>query len=368
MPSPQIKLRDIAEAVRVSRMTVSMALRNDPRVAQATRQRVKDAAGRLGYVPNPQMGKLMAELARSRRQTDRRLGELAFITSFNTEWKWRQSYHENSCFEGARRQAEEMGYRLTPFWSLSQKFAGGRLSELLWSRGIEGLVIAPLGDSIFLSHEASLRFQWERFCSVQIGATLTQPSLHLARHNHFAGMMLCLDSLERLGYRRIGLALSTNGDLRSHHRWTAAYLSWRVLRGRERELPCFIFSGEIGPRELASWIRQHRIEAVVSMDAQPLETLRALKFDVPGDLGFATLDHNNFDNSISGIDQHAEAIGTAAINQLVQSIRTGETGIPERPTQILVDGAWFQGKSTRQVRRAGPGGPPLMEQPLRNLA
>jgi hypothetical protein len=68
--------------------------------------------------------------------------------------------------------------------------------------------------------------------------------------------------------------------------------------------------------------------------------------------------------SICGIDQHAEAIGAAAVDQLVQSIRKGETGIPELPKQVLVGGSWIQGATTRQVREGAPPGPKLMDQPM----
>lgn len=43
---------DVALAAGVSQPTVSRALRGDPSVAEATRQRVLDAAERLGYVPS----------------------------------------------------------------------------------------------------------------------------------------------------------------------------------------------------------------------------------------------------------------------------------------------------------------------------
>lgn len=342
-------------------MTVSMALRSDPRVAAATRERVQKAAKELGFKPNPKLAQLMAEMARSRK-TNSRVGELAFITSFNTEFGWKDSYHLNGCFEGAKQQAEDLGYTLTPFWSLSKKFKGGRLSEILWARGIEGVIVAPLGDRIFVSHETSLKFDWDRFCNVQIGATLTNPTLHLVRHNHFFGMLLCLENLEALGYRNIGLALSKVGDLRSHHLWCSAYMQWRSLRGLTKALPYFVFDKEIDRKEMADWIGKHGIEAVVAMDTVPLETIRDLGIKVPREIGFATLDHNNKDATISGIDQSAEAIGGAAVDNLIQSIRKGATGIPGKPRQILIGGEWIEGKTTRRRRKTIPARPKLLEE------
>jgi len=55
---PQLTLRDVAEAARVSEMTVSRVLRNRGDVSQATRARVTEAARSLGYVPNKIAGAL----------------------------------------------------------------------------------------------------------------------------------------------------------------------------------------------------------------------------------------------------------------------------------------------------------------------
>lgn len=54
----QLTLRDVAEAARVSEMTVSRVLRNRGDVSKTTRQRVIEAARTLGYVPNKIAGAL----------------------------------------------------------------------------------------------------------------------------------------------------------------------------------------------------------------------------------------------------------------------------------------------------------------------
>ncbi|WP_426299648.1 LacI family DNA-binding transcriptional regulator [Arthrobacter sp. R-11] len=61
-PGRPADIRDVAEAAGVSTATVSRALRGVPRVADATRQRVLEAARGLGYVPST----AASELGRSR--------------------------------------------------------------------------------------------------------------------------------------------------------------------------------------------------------------------------------------------------------------------------------------------------------------
>ena len=56
-----LTLRDVSEASGVSEMTVSRVLRNRGDVSDATRERVLEAARRLGYVPNKIAGALASQ-------------------------------------------------------------------------------------------------------------------------------------------------------------------------------------------------------------------------------------------------------------------------------------------------------------------
>ena len=59
MSSRQVTSHDVARAAGVSQPTVSRALRGDPRLSEATRQRVLEAAETLRYVPS-QRGRSLA--------------------------------------------------------------------------------------------------------------------------------------------------------------------------------------------------------------------------------------------------------------------------------------------------------------------
>jgi LacI family gluconate utilization system Gnt-I transcriptional repressor len=56
-----LTLRDVSEASGVSEMTVSRVLRNRGDVSDSTRERVQEAARRLGYVPNKIAGALASQ-------------------------------------------------------------------------------------------------------------------------------------------------------------------------------------------------------------------------------------------------------------------------------------------------------------------
>ncbi len=60
-PRRPLTLRDVSEASGVSEMTVSRVLRNRGDVSDSTRERVLEAAKRLGYVPNKIAGALASQ-------------------------------------------------------------------------------------------------------------------------------------------------------------------------------------------------------------------------------------------------------------------------------------------------------------------
>jgi LacI family transcriptional regulator len=342
----EVHLSDIAKRVGVSKMTVSRVLREDPAVAAATRDKVLAAAKQLGYVPNPKLARLMSEMAHSRSKANA-LGELALITTEDTEFGWKKYYHQLSCFEGAKAEAQAYGYNLLPVWALSRRFSKGRLTEFLWARGVDGLVVMPLGRRMI---GKSLDIDWNRFCSVQIGATLSAPKLNLVRHNHYDGMMQTLLQMEKLGYERIGLCFSSDSDVRSYHRWASAYLYWRTIRGYTKDtLPSFHYvAGEVDHRAFKNWIQQHGITGIIGMDTELLPVCERLGIKIPQDLGFSVLDHPGGDSKLAGIDQIAAQLGRMAIDLLMVAVRKGAKGIPPHPVHSIIEGKWTDGQTLRR--------------------
>lgn len=344
----KVHLSDIAKKVGVSKMTVSRALREDPAVSEASRKKILAAAKELEYVPNPKLARLMSEMAHSRSHANS-LGELAYITTEDSEWGWKQYHHQLSCYEGAKAEAKFYGYNLLPVWALSRRFSRGRLTELLWSRGVDGIIVQPLGRAMI---GRTLDIDWEKFSSVQIGATLSVPKLNLVRHNHYDGMTQTLLAMERLGYERIGLCFSKDSDIRSYHRWAAAYLYWRTIRGfTDRTLPSFHYTaGQVDAKALKTWIRQHKITGIIGMGMELVNTCLKIGLKVPDDIGISVLDRPGGECKVAGIDQRAAQIGSMAVDMLIMAVRKGAKGVPEHPLQTIVEGKWVPGDTLRPLK------------------
>src|SRR5258708_2570768 len=113
MPRPAT-LQDVAIRVGVHRTTVSLALRDHPRIPLKTRQRIQAAAKKLGYRANP----LVAALMRSRRTGKVvKHAVIAYVTSHSTRYGWRPpECEEPNFFPGAAERANDFGYKLEHFW------------------------------------------------------------------------------------------------------------------------------------------------------------------------------------------------------------------------------------------------------------
>src|SRR6202453_1391727 len=113
-PSQQrVSLRDIGRLANLSHSTVSLALRDNPSIALKTRQRVRELAASLGYVPDPML-RALAEYRRD-KSVRRYQGSLAWINN-DANPKGLDKHHEFfRYFNGAEQRAAELGYKLVPF-------------------------------------------------------------------------------------------------------------------------------------------------------------------------------------------------------------------------------------------------------------
>ncbi|MCC5849357.1 MAG: LacI family DNA-binding transcriptional regulator [Verrucomicrobia bacterium] len=153
-------LQTIADEAGVSRTTVSLALRNHPRISVATKTRIRRIAFRQGYRPSPELSRLM-NIVRTQRFTDH-VTVLGFL-------------HDESLdpriLKILSRAGDLRGYRLDPFPLKNTPRAARRLDKILQTRGIEGLVIhTPHAPDI------ALRLNLDRYCACALGDCA--PALH----------------------------------------------------------------------------------------------------------------------------------------------------------------------------------------------
>jgi ribose transport system substrate-binding protein len=339
-PSKPVRMQDIADKAGVSRAAVSMAMHNHPSLPLETRVRIQRLAQELGYRPDPLVSSLMShQRAGESVRSDFRLG---FITDQPTREGWKQSRAHREFYEGAAAGADRHGYRLEEFWLAEPGMSAARLSQVLLTRNIPGLLFPPLAVV-----EGGLEMAWDKFAAVTCGYSMSEPSLHRVSHHQFRSMLLLLTRLRELGYERPGLVLCQSLAERELHPWLTGF-QMESGKGARRRVPPLLLAEERASRQrFGKWLEQHRPDVVIGSHEHVLEWVQETGREVPEEMGFVALDCPTLNGSISGIYQNGPEVGVAAAELLVGMLHWNELGLPAMPRTLLIEGSWVQGTTTR---------------------
>jgi LacI family transcriptional regulator len=336
-------LLDIARACRVSKATVSLALRNDPRIAAPTKARVVAAAEQLGYAQNPMISALMSHL-RNRSPLPDAL-PIAWINAARTKDHWHAEPYNRSFFEGARRRAQQLGYRLEEFWLRSPGMTPARQQQILSARGIRG-VILPSGELF----TAADRRGWDRFAVVALDRPLGPAPFDFVGAHWYYNAGLALEAGVALGYTRIGLALPERLDAITVHAYRARFLIHTACAAPRHRVPPLLYgAGRADEPAILRWFQRHRPDLIICRDRIVRRVLAAAGVDVPSDVGLAHMNLNANVAGWSGIDEGHDQLGARAAESLISALQRNEAGGSSNPRETLVRGNWVAGSTTRPL-------------------
>jgi LacI family transcriptional regulator len=357
----RVTLADIAARAKVHVTTVSLALRNHPRLPEATRQRIQDLAKEMGYTPDPFLRALVAY--RGKMMPRRNPPTLAYVTNWNTRWGWKKVTAHPDFHQGADRKATELGFHLDHFWMREPGLTHSRLNSILCTRGINGIIIASHMREI----DVALHFDWSRFSAVKIDYFPHQPELHNVTNDQCGIIRLAMQRVMAMGYRRIGFAMHRGWDHSVDHLWTAGYLCEQQHLAEEHRLPMFLFpepepvdawfnesKSEVvaPPASFQRWYKKHRPEVIISKASFVLPRLAELGIRVPQEVAFADVFLDKFDGRMAGVRQNHETVGELAVEILAGQLQHNKFGVPDVPTTTFVEGTWFDGATCPPRPRA----------------
>ena len=338
----QPTMQEIADVVGVSRMAVSLALRNSPKISAKTGARIREVADAMGYRPNPMVSALMTQLRHGREVM--RPTTIAYVTAHPTADGWRQPGVFTEFFTGAKKRAADLGYTLEEWWLRRPGLSEQRFSDILVTRHILGVVVAPLPAG-----GGTLGLDWPRFASAAIGYSVTSPIIHRASNDQYSTIRLAIAELTRLGYRRIGMAMTRDGDERVNRHWSAGMLVYQSTIPPEQRVPSLLAEGAFDPA-FTSWFQSHQPDAIVSQEPQCVRVLQHLGARIPRDVGFAHLGLVDGDTEWAGVNQASEVVGAAAVDLVDGQLRRNERGLPARQKTVLVPGHWVPGPTVRKQK------------------
>jgi LacI family transcriptional regulator len=333
-------LRTLALELGVSRTTISEALRGSPRVRPATAERIRAAAAAAGYHHNPLAGAIMSELRRSRGELFR--GVLAIVGVEEPDRPAYAARFYGELIRGATQRAGELGFKVEPFTIDARVLPERRLNHVLQSRGIRGVMLLPTWrDPDFM------KLDWPNYAGVYLDYYIERPALRCISSDHFRSMMMALQRLHALGYRRPGVMLPRHQDERLHHRWEGAYLAFQRNHPSARPVPPLI-ADVIDEPTFAKWFRRHDPDVVLGHFVEAIGWMRACGARVPLTHGFFCLNLVHADEPCAGLDQSPHTIGTRAAEIVIAQLHRNERGVPASYSLTTLPSTWVDGPTLRR--------------------
>lgn len=345
-------LNAVARRAGVSVSTASRCLSGAAKVAKSTEVRILAAASATGYQYNTLVGQVMR--ATRRGEPLNHLGTIAFVTPVADSHEWRATPTLCRNWEAARERAESFGFGITEFTLSSSGMTGRRLGEILTARGISGVLLAAFPTE---PHEISL--PWDDFAFVQVGHRIKTPRLDCVVSDHTEAVTMAARTIASCGRHRIGLAIEKYQDEITDGRWSLGYAALRASVPQLAEIPPLL-PVQMNADGFLSWVDLHNVDCVLTLstfrnEANHMEDWLATRGRfAPHDIGLISLDVTSVHADWSGVEQHSDEIGRAAVDLLFSKLQAGERGIPKLPRTLQVHGHWHDGRTLTRYAKALP--------------
>lgn len=340
MPSGPVKsIRDLARRLRLSPTTVSEALRDKPRVAKSTTERVRAAAEALGYRYNALAGRVMSQVRTA--GVGRFHGALALLDIEEHGRPPESTRFHDGLSAGAAQAALKLGFSLDRFVLGPSGLSPARLNAVLTARGIEGLLVLPAFDECHLE-----AIDWSRLSGIYLDRVIRHPPLHSVSPDHFGAMCDALQRLGGRGYRRPGLVLQQQQDERLQRRWEGAFLAFCHSSSPMQPAP-ILMAGAIEQEMFTAWLRKQQPDVVLGHGTRLLAWMRAAGALVPEAQGYVSLNATFCEEPCAAVDLQPALIGARGAELLIGQLLRGETGSPNVPCHTAVPAQWRDGPTVR---------------------
>lgn len=333
----RITMSELARELGVSKATVCRALKNDLKIASKTRERIQEEAKRRGYRPNP----LLSATAARRWASDSSRAQVPI--AYLSEVRGLDNTTAAGRFiAGAKQRAEECGYAIR-LYHLDEFRSSSQLSRVLYSCGIEGIIVGPIKKP-----NEPLNLDWDRFSAVSCGGDFFPPPLHKIQVNQNQLATLAYRTAIEFGYRRIGIALDFHPSETPDDAERLGAFSYQQRR-YVQHLPEIPILTTRDAAEFEHWFRRHEPDVVIGLTGKTYDRLLAMGLRPPEDVGFMALLATPDRPDIAYIDNLEHEVGSAAFDYLEHLIRSHQVGIPRHRRFIFTEAELHLGNTIRKV-------------------
>ncbi|MEM9161387.1 MAG: hypothetical protein AAGB46_20260, partial [Verrucomicrobiota bacterium] len=246
--------------------------------------------------------------------------------------------------KGAIENATHQGYKIEEFYLDEPGMTPERMLDVLDARGIRGIIFEHMHDS-----KKPVHIDVSKFACVAIQYSITHTKLHQIESDQYSGVLKAIEHALENGYKRIGLIANRKVEHLIKHKRVASMLLAERIHAKEAKFFTLetAFTVDYDPsQDIADWIRENRIETILSMRRHIPDELANVGMEIPRDVGFIHLDMcNDNPNSFSGINANWYQIGQVAANQVIDQLARNEFGAPTQPFVTAVPCSWIEGET-----------------------
>jgi len=329
---PRVTMADVAQRAGCDPSTVSLALRDHPRIPRATVARIRRIAAEIGYQRNAAF-----EMLARQRWGGEPSGNQVVLALLRQSRGPRGG--PRALLQGAlEAAARDKGYQIDEFF-LDDVPDGRVMSRMLHSRGIEGIILAPSA----LTQKVP-KLEWEKFSVVALHSERPVAPFHQVVHDYFDISRLAVRRAREAGSCRIGFVLLTDAFGERDYPRLGGFLAEMHLTAPS-EIPLTLFpSFADAKREIASWFRRWRPEVVIGSSELVADSLNREGIRFPRDCRFISLRETN-DPAVACVTRNVSELGAAAASLIDSELKLNRKGLPAHPLRITVLPGWHSGSS-----------------------
>ena len=331
MKTSRITLKDVAAACGYTVNTVSRAMRDDPHLAAATRERIRETARQMGYIRN--------SLASSLRSGKSHIVAVIVNDVHNLHF-----CNTLSQIDQALRSA---GYNMMIMCMQLNEALGEQLIQAAISHSVDGIIYFPFHDSA--RHVEAMQKNHMPF--VLLDRWIQGVVADNARCDDAQGGMLAGRHLAGLGHRRFLFLSGVNqsssqidrldGFLRAIREFGLSEADVRIVPGKDVEAA--LAQGDIGPL-----LEPLDFTAIVSFRDEisylAMSALDARRVSVPRDVSIVSFDHLRagipYLPRLSSIYAAEGSVATTGVRLLLNRISHPELGpqVEVLPVRLFDEG------------------------------
>ncbi|MDX2111407.1 MAG: LacI family DNA-binding transcriptional regulator [Verrucomicrobiota bacterium] len=336
------RLKDIAAKLNLSTATVSLALRNQGRMAESTRKQILALAEALDYQANP----LVAQMAANRWKPLENHPDtsLAFIRV--DKLRRAKGHPWESMFAGARDEATKRGYKLDAF-NLLDYPSSQALDRVLFNRGIKGLLLGRIYDET-----PRLKFNWDHYSVISCGSSVYKLPHHGVEPNYFTIIEQAWDRLWKLGYRRIGVVLyNLPKPIHDDILRMGAVLACQQMIKPEHVVPPLFLEPPLSPEPIVFWYAKHSPDAIIGLNSYVWQALtQNTVWRCPQDFAYLSLFVDEGE-PLSGFPAMDVRLGRAGVELLLALIKLNLRGATRLPMWHELAPDWVDKGTCPRKRR-----------------